>query len=377
MGLAEPTHGKPWRTLDFTRSWIGLEIAEEGSNQRSLARAIGADDADAIAGTGGEREVFEADSVAERLGNIVGDEREVAHRWWLGQVEVHHAQLGVLFDKRAFLEALKPSLSSACLLGALAGLVAIDERLLLANLVLLLSMLSLDGEHALDALRAEGGVVSRVLVENSAIDFDDAVDHAVEQPAIVGDEDNAAAEFVGEEVLEPAAADDVEVVGGLVEKKQVGAGKQQPREAEARPLSARKRRNREVEVVVGEAEAVQRGVDLVINRIAARGLDCAIERHLTAHELFEFIGLGGTHALVDAFEFLLELVDGGECFGGGATQSFVWWKPRILLEVADADGARDLNFAVVRLDRAGDEFEQRALAATIATDQANALTLVN
>ncbi len=375
LRLAEPSDREARRALDLAR--IRIEVAEERADERRLAGAVRADDADAVARARGEREVLEADALAEGLRDPLGDEREVAHLRRVGELEAHHAHLGVLLDERVLLEALEARLAAARLLRALARLVAVDERLLLADLVLLLLMLALDGEHALGAQRAEGRVVAGILAQHAAVDLDDARDDAVEEPAVVRDEDDRALELVGEEVLEPAASLDVKVIGRLVEKQEIGAREQEPREAEARLLATREALDREIEVFVREAESVERRVDLVVDRVSACGLDRLLDRDLAVHELLEFVGLRGRHALEDAVELLLELLDRGEGLGGRAAQSLVLRQTRVLLEIADAHGARDLDLAVVGLEEPRDQLEQRALAAAVAADEADALAFMD
>ena len=60
----------------------------------------------------------------------------------------------------------------------------------------------------------------------------------------------------GQRLLEPLERLDVEVVGGLVEQQQVGLGGERARERRARQLAAGERRERAVEVVVDETQAV-------------------------------------------------------------------------------------------------------------------------
>ena len=122
---------------------------------------------------------------------------------------------------------------------------------------------------------------------------------------------------------------------------------------------------------------MERGIDLVINRVAAGSVNPLLDRDLTKHQLFEFIRLRRRHAVVDRLELCLERLDRGECFGRRAAQGFVLRKFWILLEVPDAHRARDLHLAVVRLQQPRDQFEERALSAAVATDETNALALVD
>ena len=82
----------------------------------------------------------------------------------------------------------------------------------------------------------------------------------LEEPAVVGDEHHGGVQRL-QMGLEPFQRGDVEVVGRLVEQQEVGVPGQGARERGARQLAARERGQRAVEVLVAEAEAVQRGVD--------------------------------------------------------------------------------------------------------------------
>ena len=62
----------------------------------------------------------------------------------------------------------------------------------------------------------------------------------------------------GEVALEPLQRGDVEVVGGLVEQQQGGVAGQRPRQRGARELAAGEAVERPVELLVAEAEPVQR-----------------------------------------------------------------------------------------------------------------------
>ncbi len=66
----------------------------------------------------------------------------------------------------------------------------------------------------------------------AAVELDDARRHPVQERAVVGDGDNAAAE-VDQQVFEPFDRVEVQVVGRLVEQKHVGRGHQRLRQGDA------------------------------------------------------------------------------------------------------------------------------------------------
>ena len=77
----------------------------------------------------------------------------------------------------------------------------------------------------------------------------------LEEAAVVGDQ-HEGAPVVGEEVLQPLDRVDVEVVGGLVEQKEVGIGEQRAGQCDARELAAGEGEEVALEHVAGQAEAL-------------------------------------------------------------------------------------------------------------------------
>ena len=68
-------------------------------------------------------------------------------------------------------------------------------------------------------------VIAGPIQQPAAVDFDDAVGQLLHQPPVVGDDDDGAA-IVGQKVLQPGDGVDVQMIGGLVEHEDVGAGHQ-------------------------------------------------------------------------------------------------------------------------------------------------------
>src|SRR5690606_12653366 len=88
-------------------------------------------------------------------------------------------------------------------------------------------------------LRLEVGLVAALVeAQRAALELGGAGDDAVEEEAIVGDEQERAGLLAREVGLEPLDGVDVEVVGGLVEDRELGARDQEPREIDAPPLAA-------------------------------------------------------------------------------------------------------------------------------------------
>ena len=135
-----------------------------------------------------------------------------------------------------------------------------------------------DGDPVDRLLRVEGALgllsppdVPRPGEEGRATRFE--LEHGrrrrLEEPAVVCDEDDAGIER-GELLLEPFEAVRVEVVGRLVQQEDVRVAGQRPYERRAGQLPARERRERPLEVAVGEAEPPERARHALAPAVPAR-----------------------------------------------------------------------------------------------------------
>ena len=104
---------------------------------------------------------------------------------------------------------------------------AADEGLGRIDLALLVLGRVDQGLVALLLLLLEVVVVAGVEVDDAPVEVGDVRDHAVEEVAVVADDDQGARPGQ-QELLQPEQALEVEVVGGLVHEQQVGLLEQQP-----------------------------------------------------------------------------------------------------------------------------------------------------
>src|SRR4029077_10296280 len=113
-----------------------------------------------------------------------------------------------------------------------------DKRLhMLAPLVYLLCSRRI--ERALLGPRLdEGVVIARIERELAALEMQDELRDSVQEVAIVADDDDGPA-IASQEVLQPHDTFEVEVVGRLVEKKQVRRGKKNGGERHSHPPTPR------------------------------------------------------------------------------------------------------------------------------------------
>ena len=93
----------------------------------------------------------------------------------------------------------------------------------------------------------------------------------------MGDQDDGGVEL-DQVALEPLQRGDVEVVRGLVEQQQVGAGGEGAGQRDAGQLAAGEGRERALEVLGAKTEALQDRDDLVAPAVAAAGFELLLGR---------------------------------------------------------------------------------------------------
>ena len=130
--------------------------------------------------------------------------------------------------------------------------------------------------------------------------------HRLEEPAVVGDEDDRRIERL-EQLLQPLERLDVEVVRRLVEQQQVGLRRESAGERGTGQLAPRERRERPVEVGIGEAEPAHERRGPVAPVVAARVLELRLGRGVAAHR--RGVVRAGRHRLLEPAQLRL---DGGE-----------------------------------------------------------------
>ena len=172
----------------------------------------------------------------------------------IGEGERHHRLVDDRGDRLELRQRLQPRLRLARLRRLVAE--AVDEGLHVPALVVLLPLQLELQRLPLAPLPLEGIIAAAIERELALIEMDDAVDGAVEEVAVVADEEHGP-RIAGEIGLEPDRAFEVEIVGRLVEKQEVRLGEEHRGERDAHPPAARKRRagaalRRRVEAEAGE-----------------------------------------------------------------------------------------------------------------------------
>ena len=177
----------------------------------------------------------------------------------------------------------------------------------------------------------------------------------------MGDEDEGPS-ILQEPLFQPLDSLYVEVVGGLVEEEELGAGRQGPREG--RLLDHPSGHLGQEGVGARQVELGAEGCVGELQVPASRGLDLGIEGSRAApYGAGAALPVQGDEAGAAAVEEVPEALAGSE---DGA-----------LLEQGHAEAALAGYDARVRLERAFEESEEGGLAPSVAADEADALALVD
>ena len=359
------------------RAVEGLDAVED-AGEGGLARAVLPDEGDLVAALDVERSgaVEDADLAVGR-GIAFREGREFEHHAarapGLGETD---RDGGLVGGRRREALHLFEHLDAALHLPRLRGLVpeALDEPLRLGDLFLLIEVGGpLDLPAFLPFLEVEG-IVARVLGDLPVRELGDGGHHAVEEIAVVRDDDDRAG-IAFEVAFEPVDAVDVEVVRGLVEEEDVGAAEEESGEGHAHAPSAGEGGEGAVEVVGVEAEAAEDGLRAGPHEVHLPrdelGVDAVegVEEPVVLRALVVGLGLHGAR---EAFLLALEGEHVFEChhrlfehapFGDALLY--------VLCEISERCVARH-DRALVRRLPPGDDAEQRGLARAVGPDEADA-----
>ena len=214
---------------------VGAQVARTGSgrlqagedlHEGGLASAVGADERHVLAAVEFEVDVAIDVLVAVGLGHALQAHDHIAGAWRIGELKV---DVLVAFgqDDELLFDLL--DLADALLrLGGLGGLVAelVDEDLHVGDVALLGSAL---GAHLLQvvlALLKVAAVVAGVGGHAAVLERGDVVDAGVHKGAVVADDEHGTV-VVGDKAAQPLDALEVQMVGGLVQKEQVGMAQEE------------------------------------------------------------------------------------------------------------------------------------------------------
>ena len=154
--------------------------------------------------------------------------------------------------------------------------VALDELLLAGNLLGVRLAFLRRAQVSLGALAVVGRVVAPEGRDPALTELPDARHGGVQEGAVVrGDEQRPGP--APEVLLEPLEGAEVEVIGRLVEEQELGIGDDEAGQGGPRLLPARQRRRRPPDVSRAEAEAGERGVDPLVERVAPQDVEAVLE----------------------------------------------------------------------------------------------------
>ena len=260
--LVEDHDLEGFRVLD--RAFVGLLLAGEEAQQRALAAAVRAQQAESRAGTQHQVEPAHDPPLAVAVRDVLRDQQALGPPLRRREVDVDRGRLRARVEvAELVLEPLGLVDPRLGLARAGAGLArepvelaahAVPERLLVGGLageqlVLLLEVAAVAAAHVEEA-RGEG-----------AVQLDHAPGDGFEEVAVVAHRDEGLG-LARQQLLEPEDAVDVEVVGGLVEQQQLGLAHELARDGE--PLLPAARERLRLLRLVREAGPSHRDGDLAV-----------------------------------------------------------------------------------------------------------------
>ena len=201
------------------RSGSRGDLAEHGADERRLARAIGAEDPHALAGTDIPGDVIGERAIPRGDRHVVELEDRLAQPG-VGEGE----QLHVVAGRGLALDELVCCIDAELRLGRPCGRPSAQPGKFLAQEVLPPSFRGSRLAGPLRLAQHEGGVAAVVLLDPAVDDLPRAIAQGVEEPAVVGDDDDRESRTRREVIGKPRHHFDVEVVGRLVEQEQVEVG---------------------------------------------------------------------------------------------------------------------------------------------------------
>ena len=249
---------------------------------------------------------------------------------------------------------------------------AVDEGFELLDALALVLVRGDQRVAALLFLREIFFVVAAVEVNALVPDLDDAIDGDVEEVAIVRDED--VGEGILEQVLfEPVAGFEIEMVRGLVEQQQVGLRQQQLGERDAHLPAAGELFGVARPVFFAEAETVEHGADLRVERIAVVHAKMAEDNLVAIGHLRVLVGvvIEFRDFVRELFHLLFERAQIGEDRHALVEDGAAGKLQAVLRKVAESRVLGRDDRTVVECLEAAENFQQRGFAGAVSADQAD------
>ena len=208
-----------------------------------------------------------------------------------------------------------------------------DHRLEPADFLLLVVESRLLLERFPELFHAVGGVVPLVPGNPPVFDFEDAIDDPVEEVPVVGDEEHGF--FVRpEKPFQPLQPLEVEVIPRFVEKQDVRLLQQDSRQGDGVLLTAAERIQRPLPHR-SHLQSLEKGVDLVLETVAAKLLQPGRDAAVLRQQGFFFVGRCGFQALFQGFQLPRYPRDFGKGFERLLVHRSPLVVPRLLRQVPD------------------------------------------
>ena len=342
--------------LHFAR--LRLQFAQQELQQRGLAAAVRADQADAVAAQDGGGEIADEDVFPVRERHSLRLDHLPAG--FAGLRGGHPDVAGLRATLRAFdPHRLQPA--HAAFVAGTAGLDALpDPHFLLRQQLVEARVLLRLGVRAF-LLAAQVVVpVARPAADLAAVDLDDARGQRAQEAAVVGDEHQRPAPLL-EEAFQPVDRGDVEVIGRLVQQQQVRLRHQRPRQQH--PALHPAREPGEIGVAV-QLQAFQGFDHAPVQRPALCGLDFRLHRGQRVG-----IDVLGVDDVVVVGQQRAEFAQAGRDHVEHAARGVL---RHFLFQPRDAAAAFHANLAVVGPEFAGKQLEQGRFPGAVAADQGDA-----
>ena len=293
--------------------------AGEDLHERGLAGAVGADERHVLAAVELEVDVAVDVLVAVGLGDALEPHDHVAGARRIGELKVD-VLVALGQDDELLFDLL--DLSDALLrLGGLGGLIAelVDEDLHVGDVALLGGAL---GAHLLQvvlALFEVAAVVAGVGGHATVFERGDVVDAGVHEGAVVADDEHGAV-VVGDKAAQPLDAFEIQVVGGLVQKQQVGVAQEELGERDAHLPAARELGARALKVGDLKSQAGQDLAGVALELVAAQVFKAVLDHAVLVEECVDVFALFGelgdlSLQLVGALSHAADFLGGGHDLG--------------------------------------------------------------
>ena len=293
--------------------------AGDDLHEGGLAGAVGADERHVLAAVELEVDIAVDVLVAVGLGYALQAHDHVAGARWVGELKVDVlVALGqddeLLFDLLDLADALLG-------LGGLGGLVAelVDEDLHVGDIALLGSTLGAHLFQVVLALLEIAAVVAGVGGHAAVLERGDVVDAGVHEGTVVADDKHGAV-VVRDKAAQPLDAFEVQVVGGLVQKQQVGVAQEEFGERDTHLPAARELGARAIKVSDLKAQAGQDLARVALEFVAAQVLKAVLDLSVLVKECVDVLALLGELGdlglqLVGALAHAADFLGGGHDLG--------------------------------------------------------------